>query len=124
MFNLIVNRILGSSGEGSFFYLGLGGIALMLGTAAMLPTPAKAQGANALEEIVVTARRREELLQDVPVAISVLNDTFLEDAGFLTILRCTRRSPVSNMVRCVTVSGVSPESEALPPHPRISCNRR
>ena len=77
MFNLIVNRILGSSGEGCFLYVGLGGIALMLGTAAMLPTPAKAQGANALEEIVVTARRREELLQDVPVAISVLNDTFL-----------------------------------------------
>lgn len=83
MFSLIVTRVLGSSGEGSFFYLGLGGIALMLGTAAMLPTPAKAQGANALEEIVVTARRREELLQDVPVAISVLDDTFLEDAGFL-----------------------------------------
>ena len=38
-----------------------------------------AQGANALEEIVVTARRREENLMEVPVSVSVLNSDLLMD---------------------------------------------
>tara|TARA_E500000331_G_scaffold230976_1_gene221160 strand:- start:40800 stop:43250 length:2451 start_codon:yes stop_codon:yes gene_type:complete len=36
-----------------------------------------------LEEIVVTARRREEALKDVPVAISVLSNELFEEANFL-----------------------------------------
>ena len=36
-----------------------------------------------LEEVVVTARRREESLQDVPVSISVLNSDFIAQAGIL-----------------------------------------
>jgi len=38
-----------------------------------------AQGANALEEIVVTARRREENLMEVPVSVSVLSGDLLMD---------------------------------------------
>jgi iron complex outermembrane receptor protein len=37
----------------------------------------------ALEEIVVTGRKREELLQDVPVAISVLNSNVLAEQNVL-----------------------------------------
>lgn len=36
---------------------------------------------RSLEEIVVTARKREESLQDVPVAITALTQTAIEDAG-------------------------------------------
>ena len=53
---------------------------------AFLFAPAQvAQGQTAaeatLEEIVVTARRREENLNDVPVAISVMSNDFLLEAG-------------------------------------------
>jgi outer membrane receptor protein involved in Fe transport len=44
---------------------------------------AQAQDTLGLEEITVTARRREENLQDVPVAISVLSDDFIAEAGIL-----------------------------------------
>ncbi len=37
-----------------------------------------------LEQIVVTARKREESLQQVPVSISVLGDTMLQDTNILT----------------------------------------
>jgi iron complex outermembrane receptor protein len=48
--------------------------------AAALPAPALAQepGVAALEEIVVTAQRREESLQDVPVAISAFSEDTIE----------------------------------------------
>lgn len=42
-----------------------------IGTGA--PLPAVAQTSLQIDEIVVTARRREERLQDVPVSISVLS---------------------------------------------------
>jgi iron complex outermembrane recepter protein len=57
-----------------------------------LPGPAVAQGVEAvpsvLEEVVVTAQRREQVLQDVPITIQVvgnelLNDVAAEDMGDL-----------------------------------------
>ena len=44
----------------------------------IIPIDARAQGVTALEEIVVTARRREENLQEVPVAVSALSAEDLE----------------------------------------------
>lgn len=38
-----------------------------------------------LEEIVVTARKREETLMDVPVSTSVFSETLIEDAGITTL---------------------------------------
>lgn len=38
-----------------------------------------------LEEIVVTARKREESLMDVPVSTSVFSNTLIEDAGIETL---------------------------------------
>jgi len=46
-----------------------------------LPARAADQALGDLEEVVVTARKREESLQEVPVSISVLNDKLLTDAG-------------------------------------------
>jgi iron complex outermembrane recepter protein len=49
------------------------------------PTQSFAQDAfSLLEEVVVTARKREESLQDVPVSISVLSSDMLVDAGIRT----------------------------------------
>ena len=45
---------------------------------AVIPIDTRAQGMDLLEEVVVTARRREENLQEVPVAITALSAEDLE----------------------------------------------
>lgn len=47
--------------------------------------PSLAQGARALEEVVVTARRREENLQDIPISVVALGAEELEARGIETI---------------------------------------
>jgi iron complex outermembrane receptor protein len=56
-------------------------MAATLGTGAMVSTPALAQQASlsgSIEEVLVTARRREENLQTVPIAISALGAEQME----------------------------------------------
>lgn len=64
-----------------FLFLCLPGAALAL-TAALLVLPAQA-GAQALEEIVVTARKREESLQDVPISVHAISGDFIENQGLV-----------------------------------------
>ena len=52
--------------------------------AAMLSVPVHAQDAT-LEEIVVTARKRTESVQDIPESITVFSDFRIEDAGITRI---------------------------------------
>ena len=47
--------------------------------AAATPVRAQEQSSSALEEIVVTAQKREENLQDVPISVQVLGNQQLED---------------------------------------------
>jgi outer membrane receptor protein involved in Fe transport len=63
-------------------------VAATFGMAAfgLASTETHAQGAASavtLEEVVVTARRREESLQDVPISISVLNQDLIQQEGIL-----------------------------------------
>jgi iron complex outermembrane receptor protein len=53
----------------------------LLGSALAIPQFALAQSAGVLEEIVVTARKRAESLQDVPIAVTAFTSTQIEDAG-------------------------------------------
>ena len=50
---------------------------------ALLPVPAvyAQEGASAIEEIVVSARKRDESLQDVPIAITAFTEETIEKAG-------------------------------------------
>ena len=57
-------------------------------------TPALAQGASEpIEEIVTTARRREESLMEVPLSISVLGGVDLERVGAKDIIEVAKQSP-------------------------------
>lgn len=46
-----------------------------------------------LEEITVTARRREETLHDVPIAISAFSGEYLEEIGMANIIGVTQSTP-------------------------------
>ncbi|MEP7245545.1 MAG: TonB-dependent receptor [Gammaproteobacteria bacterium] len=46
-----------------------------------VPQPVPAQGAQVLEEVVVTARKRDESLHDVPVAVNAFSAAEIEAAG-------------------------------------------
>ncbi|MEM8816499.1 MAG: TonB-dependent receptor [Pseudomonadota bacterium] len=52
-----------------------------------------AQGAGPLEEVVVTARRREESLKDVPVAVSAFTGDYLDGIGAIDITALTQTTP-------------------------------
>ena len=62
-------------------------------TAAGLSGPAAAR----VEEIVVTARRRAELLEDTPISVSVLSDQTLQDSG------TTQLNQIQNLVPNLTI---------------------
>src|ERR1700739_3870311 len=54
---------------------------------------AGAAGSQPLEEIVVTATKREEKLKDVPTAVSVLNGTQLADRHIIDVEDVIRNVP-------------------------------
>ncbi len=60
--------------------MGSAAFAAVVGTDSV-STPAFAQQIGALEEIVVTARRRDESLQDIPLAITAFTAADIENAG-------------------------------------------
>jgi iron complex outermembrane receptor protein len=70
---------------------------LLVGCAAacLLTEPAFAQGSDGLqlEEITVTARRREEILQSTPVSVSALSSAQIEQQRVLTVDRLSQITP-------------------------------
>jgi iron complex outermembrane receptor protein len=59
--------------------------------------PAVALGQDALEEVVVTARKREESLQETPVAVSAFSAQGLEELGLRNISDLTKVVPNVDM---------------------------
>jgi iron complex outermembrane receptor protein len=57
------------------------------------PAAAEADGETSREDIVVTARRRQETAQEVPLAISVVSVNQIENAGNFSILRMQQIAP-------------------------------
>lgn len=75
------------------YCLALAGTSLLAFT-----TPAFAQEAQGAEEadsgeIIVTARRRNELLQDTPVALTAINASMIEDKAAVNIGDLTGAAP-------------------------------
>jgi iron complex outermembrane recepter protein len=60
------------------------GLSILLSCSTVLPDRAQAQeseSGNGLEEVVVTARKRTENAQDVPIAITAMSDSKLKELG-------------------------------------------
>ncbi|GIX36946.1 MAG: TonB-dependent receptor [Silanimonas sp.] len=80
--------------------------------AALLPTPLKAQDAAAdggeratlIDTIVVTAQKREQQVQDVPIAISAYSGEFLERFG------ATEMKDIGNLVPGLEIQEQSPNN--------------
>ena len=58
-----------------------------------LAAASSAAGAQAIEEIIVTAQKREQSLQDVPISISTFTGEFLEDSGIDTLQQLGQYTP-------------------------------
>lgn len=65
-------------------------IALLGVALAVQPAPAEAQGnvadeADVVDEIIVTSRKREESLMEIPVSVSVIDSEFIESSNLLSV---------------------------------------
>ncbi len=91
------------------------GIAALVGAAlaASFPATTLAQGTGAIEEVIVTAQKREERLQDVPIAISAITKAQIEQRGIDDVLDLrslapnllVSKYPNSNVVSQISVRG-------------------
>ncbi len=71
-----------------------------------LPGNAQDDSVSRLEEVVVTARKRSESLQDVPVAVSALTPTQIEQSGIQTMVDVAKLVPNVEL-HVVTQSGAA-----------------
>ncbi len=72
----------------------LGWVTLLGGTVALnVPAYAQDSGGRGLEEVVVTARNRSELLQEVPIPISVVSGETLGRDRTFTVAELSQRAP-------------------------------
>jgi len=58
-----------------------------------LTGPARAAKPKAIDEVVVTAQKRTQDIQDVPISITALTDDFLKDTGSTSLLEIGRFAP-------------------------------
>ena len=77
----------------SRFRLGALALAIASSTGIAAPALAQEQRAAGLEEIIVTAQRREESLQDTPIAITAFTANQLEDLGAFDVTRIGNFAP-------------------------------
>lgn len=81
--------------------------ATSLGTLGSLPIATLAQAQDSLiEEVVVTARKREESLQNVPVAVTALSPSQIEQSGIQSVIDVAKLVPNVEL-HAVTQSGAS-----------------
>lgn len=68
-------------------------VAATLATGSIELSAQSSAGASALEEIVVTARKRDESIQDAPLTILAFSDTQLEERGIQNVADLAKFSP-------------------------------
>lgn len=91
------------------------GLAALIGlaVASAMPAIVLAQETSAIEEVIVTAQKREERLQDVPIAISAISKAQIEQRGIEDVLDLkalapnliVSKYPNSNVVSQIAIRG-------------------
>lgn len=96
-------------------------IAASVCVAVVAPVPAWSQAQDALEEVVVTARKRDESLHDVPVAVNAFSAAEIESAGIQRPQDFIQLTPNMTMVQTqnqgtsfITVRGISQARNSEP----------
>ena len=79
----------------------LGGSFSAWGQASDEPAPAKERSSAAIQEIVVTARKVEENLQEVPLAITAFDSNAIETQGHHQSRRCGGADAGSVLLQCL-----------------------
>ncbi|MET0272553.1 MAG: TonB-dependent receptor [Phenylobacterium sp.] len=94
-------------------------MAALLSGAALTAMPAVAAEANQIEELVVTAQKREQSLQDVPISITAISAQEIRKAGVTTFMDLQDYAPslkINNngdsRVATVTLRGVGSSQDA------------
>jgi iron complex outermembrane receptor protein len=73
----------------------------------------QAGAAAELEEVVVTARKTAESLEETPVAVSVLTDSFFDETGFNTISEIVKFVPGYDFSPITTTRAASPSIRGI-----------
>src|SRR5262245_27617977 len=68
---------------------------------------AQGEGNGTLEEVVVTAQKREESLSDVPVAVSAISAVKIQESGINTFESLKNYVPSFNMTPAVTGNNIA-----------------
>lgn len=84
---------MGSNGNFRWALLATAALYALPGAALAQSAPADAAGASSNDEIVVTARKREESLQDVPISVQAFSSAALEQAGIKDFSEIAYRVP-------------------------------
>src|SRR6202012_4147133 len=77
------------------------------GSAASRPAASSNSGAYTVDTIVVTAQKRKENLQDVPIVVTVVNKQLLQDSGVRDI------KELSNLTPGLTVTSTASEAVTI-----------
>jgi outer membrane receptor protein involved in Fe transport len=80
--------------------------------ATYLSVPSMAADAPTLDEVVVTAQKRVQKLEDVPISLTAINGEKLEDAGIVSISGISDYTPSFNMTQTgigtnIAIRGIS-----------------
>jgi iron complex outermembrane recepter protein len=79
--------------------IGLAGVTGVMGLSPVVHAQEAAAEANSLTEIIVTAEKREERLQDVPLAVTVVSAEQLANEHVYSIVDLARTTPSLEMVQ-------------------------
>lgn len=87
--------------------------------------PLQAEADGGLAEIVVTAQKREESLQSVPVAVSAIGEQTLADTGFDSLTNLVKLAPSLQMsnfgpIAFVTMRGIGNENTTAGGDPGVA----
>ena len=102
-------------------------LAVMAASGTALPAAAQ-ERSTALEEVVVTAQRRETLLQDTPVAVTAFTQEKIQDLGIFDITDISsmapntniQKQPSSNSNMSIAIRGIGSGETALTVDPKVS----